>query len=85
MSVIAVDIIRREPYADGQEFGDTGPYERLDGVLTLAVDPHHAANRCITDLHLAPRDTNTPDAGTGQSPSAGGYRQSWPQAWDRQL
>ncbi|MGE3537122.1 MAG: alpha/beta hydrolase domain-containing protein [Candidatus Tectimicrobiota bacterium] len=56
MSVSAVEITRRELYADGQAFGDTGPYERLGGVLTLAVDPEHVANRSIVDLALAPRD-----------------------------
>lgn len=56
MSVIAVEISRREPYADGQAFGDTGSYERIDGILTLAVEPQHPANCGIVDLHLAPRD-----------------------------
>ncbi len=56
MAVVAVDITCREPYADGQSFGDTGPYERLDGVLTYAVDPSHVANQAIVDLALAPRD-----------------------------
>jgi hypothetical protein len=56
MAVIAVDTIAREPYAEGQSFGDTGAYERIDGVLTFAVDPEHAANQPIVDLELAPRD-----------------------------
>lgn len=58
MAVVAVDITCREPYADGQSFGDTGPYERLDGVLTYAVDPSHVANRAIVDLALAPRNSD---------------------------
>lgn len=57
MAVIAVHTISREPYADGQPFGDTGSYERIDGALTFAVDPEHIANRPIVDLDLAPRDT----------------------------
>ena len=56
MAVIGVNITRKEPYAAGQRFGDTGAYERIDGVLTFAVDPEHAANRAIVDLELAPRD-----------------------------
>ena len=56
MAVTEVIITRREPYAAGQRFGDTGAYERIDGVLTFAVDPKHAANQAIVDLELAPRD-----------------------------
>jgi hypothetical protein len=56
MAVIAVDMIRQEPYSDGQSFGATGAYERIDGILTAAVDPEHRANRAIVDLGLAPRD-----------------------------
>ncbi|HEU5421913.1 MAG TPA: alpha/beta hydrolase domain-containing protein [Nitrolancea sp.] len=56
MPVVAIDLTRREPYAGGQAFGDTGPYERLDGTITFAVDPEHLANAAITDLKLAPRD-----------------------------
>ena len=56
MAVIAVDITYRQPYAEGQAFGNTGAYERIDGVLTYAVDPEHVANQPIIDLELAPRD-----------------------------
>lgn len=56
MAVIAVDITYRQPYAAGQAFGNTGAYERIDGVLTYAVDPEHVANQPIIDLELAPRD-----------------------------
>ncbi len=56
MAVIAVDIKQRQPYAGGQAFGHTGPYERIDGILTIAVDPLHEANQTIVDLPLAPRD-----------------------------
>ena len=56
MAVAGVEITRREPYADKQSFGDVGAYERIDGVLTFAVDPDNEANRPIVDLGLAPRD-----------------------------
>lgn len=56
MAVIGVDIRERTPYLDGQEFGDRGAYERIDGWLRFAVDPEHAANEAIVDLGLAPRD-----------------------------
>jgi hypothetical protein len=56
MVVIDFEIRRRGPYLDGQGFGETGAYERIDGWLRFAVDPAHAANATITDLALAPRD-----------------------------
>ncbi len=56
MAVIAVDINRQEPYAEGQVFGSTGSYQRMDGMLTIAVDPTHERNQAIVDLDLAPRD-----------------------------
>jgi hypothetical protein len=56
MAVIEVNITHREPYANAQPFGTTGAYERIDGVLTYAVDPTHTANQAIVDLALAPRD-----------------------------
>lgn len=58
MPVIDVEVTRREPYAGGQSFGETGVYERIDGVLTFAVDPENEANRPIVDLDMAPRDTD---------------------------
>lgn len=56
MPVINLEIRNRGPYADGAEFGQTGAYERVDGILTFAVDPEHPANADIVDLKLAPRD-----------------------------
>ena len=56
MAVIAVDIKSRQPYADGKSFADAGEYERIEGVLTYAVDPNNAANQSIVDLQYAPLD-----------------------------
>ena len=56
MPVIAATIHRRQPYAGGQPFGEAGAYERVDGALTLAVDPAHPANEAIIDLRYAPVD-----------------------------
>ena len=56
MPVIDVHVTGKGSYADGRAFGRVGPYERIDGVLTFAVDPGHSANRDIVDLALAPRD-----------------------------
>jgi hypothetical protein len=56
MAVTKLEITAREPYWDGQSFGDTGPYEKTSGRLHFAVDPTYVANTPIADLALAPRD-----------------------------
>jgi hypothetical protein len=58
MPVIHLDIRHREPYADGMSFGESGSYERIDGIVTFAVNPENPANQSIVDLDLAPRDEN---------------------------
>lgn len=52
--VVSLDVHSRQPYADGQAFGDRGAYERWRGKVHFAVDPADAANRQIVDLKLAP-------------------------------
>ena len=54
MPVVDVKVTSREPYDTGVAGGSA--YERLDGSLTFAVDPHSPANAPITDLGLAPTD-----------------------------
>jgi hypothetical protein len=54
--LIALDIRKRESFADGKEFGDTGAYEKLVGVARFAVDPQHRRNRDIVDLTKASRN-----------------------------
>src|SRR5437868_7111252 len=56
MAMLAFDISKRQPLAEGRSFGDTGPYEQIDGTAHFAVDPAHPENRGITDIVLAPRD-----------------------------
>ena len=56
MAVSDIDVTRRGPYAGGESFGDCGAYERIDGILSFAVDPDNEANKTIIDLDLAPRD-----------------------------
>ena len=56
MPVIAASIKHRQPYAGGKSFAAAGDYERIDGALTFAVDPHNPANRTIVDLPHAPVD-----------------------------
>jgi len=58
MAVTRLDIHQRTPYAGGALFGDAGAYERLDGRITFAADPAHAANAGIVDLDRAVRDAD---------------------------
>jgi hypothetical protein len=53
---VRLDIERREPFAGGVSFGDTGPYERLLGNAHFAIDPAEAGLPSIVDLDLAPRN-----------------------------
>jgi hypothetical protein len=55
VAVTRVAIRSRAPFADGAAFGAGGAYERLDGVVSFAVDPAHPANADIVDLDLAER------------------------------
>ena len=57
MAVTELKITSRHSLAQGQVFGDVGSYEQIDGTAYFAVDPTHLANTAITDLELAPRDT----------------------------
>lgn len=53
---VRLDIERREPFAGGGAFGDTGPYERLLGKAHFAIDPDEQGLPYIVDLDLAPRN-----------------------------
>jgi hypothetical protein len=56
--LVSLEIYRREPFAGGASFGDTGPYEKVVGVAHFAVDPNHPRNRGIVDLDRAPRNAD---------------------------
>ena len=58
MAIIALEIKARQILAGGRGFGVIGRYLQLDGTAHFAVDPGHPGNRCITDLDLAPRDSD---------------------------
>jgi hypothetical protein len=55
-AVEEVEILVREPFADGHVFGEGGAYERIKGRLHYAVDPYDPANADVVDLGLAPVD-----------------------------
>jgi hypothetical protein len=54
-AVTRFEITSRTVVADGQSFGNAGPYERIVGRVYYRVDPTTTANRAIVDLPLAPR------------------------------
>ena len=47
---------RRGPFAGGHEFGITGAYEKLVGMIYGEVDPKHRRNRIIVNVEKAPRN-----------------------------
>ena len=51
-----VEIVSRQAFAAGAEFGSAGAYEKLRGRAFFALDPNAAANAPIADLKLAPRN-----------------------------
>ena len=53
-----IEILSREPFANGAPFGTAGAYEKLRGRAWFALDPDAAANAAVADLKLAPRDKN---------------------------
>jgi hypothetical protein len=50
--------LERQAFANGRSFGSGGEYEQLLGTTSFGVDPRHAANACLVDLDLAPRDAD---------------------------
>ena len=56
MAIVSLEISNRQPLAQGQPFGEVGPYVQIDGTAHFAVDPLDPANDLITDLKLAARD-----------------------------
>ena len=51
--VTKVNVTSRVTVADGQAFGNTGPYEKLTGTIEFAVDPKEPHNARITDIDRA--------------------------------
>ena len=51
-----IEMLSRQDFASGIEFGDAGAYEKLRGRAFFALDPNAAANAPVTDLKLAPRN-----------------------------
>ena len=58
MAITELEITNRTSFASGESFGDVGAYELLEGTAHYAVDPLHSRNQGITDLDLAPRNSD---------------------------
>ena len=54
--VVALRIDRREVVLNGSPFAAAGPYEKLVGTISFAIDPDLPANAMIVDVKLAPRN-----------------------------
>ncbi len=55
---LSLDIQERRIFAEGQSFGDSGPYERLTGRARFLVDPDATSHPTIVDLDKAPREAD---------------------------
>jgi Alpha/beta hydrolase domain len=53
---IRIEFTSKTPFAGGVSFGNTGPYERLLGTASFAIDPNEKDLPFIVDLDLAPRN-----------------------------
>jgi hypothetical protein len=55
--VVRIEVKSRADVLAGRSFAAAGPYEKLAGTLHFAVDPRNPANRIITDVDKAPRNS----------------------------
>ncbi len=53
---IRIGLTSKTSFAGGVAFGDTGPYERLTGRASIAIDPDEKDLPFVVDLDLAPRN-----------------------------
>ena len=53
---IRIEFASKTPFAGGVSFGKTGPYERLLGMVSFAIDPDETDLPLVVDLDLAPRN-----------------------------
>ena len=58
MPVSRLDIHKREDYENGTSYGNSGPYEYIEGIAHFTVDSSHSCNTPINDLALAPRNAD---------------------------
>src|SRR5713226_8033115 len=56
MTTLEIKIAAVEPFAEGREFGEAGPYLRIRGVAKGELDTVAPENKVIVDLDKAPRN-----------------------------
>lgn len=54
--VISFEVLKREPFLNGKEFGSSGSYEKIVGIVRYAIDPKNPRNNDIVDLQYAQRN-----------------------------
>ena len=57
MGLVSLDVKNQYPFVQGEEFGEAGSYEVLEGSANFGFDPECEANSGITDIGLIPRDS----------------------------
>ena len=57
---IRLHIDARTPFAEGMSFGEVGPYERLSGRVSFALDPASPLYQGVVDLDRAPTNPDGP-------------------------
>jgi Alpha/beta hydrolase domain len=55
-SQLRIEFDSKTPFAGGKSLGNAGPYERLLGTVSFAIDPDEKDLPFIVDLDLAPRN-----------------------------
>ena len=50
MPLTNIDITNRYIFSNGEEFGDVGQYEVLEGIASFEIDPLLDINTSIVDL-----------------------------------
>jgi hypothetical protein len=55
---IRLEFDSKTPFAGGKSFGSVGPYERLIGMVSFAIDPNEKDLPFICDLEFAPRNAD---------------------------
>jgi hypothetical protein len=56
--VLRIEITSHSDVLGGKSWGTRGPYERLNGTVTFAVDPKNSFDKSIPNIDKAPRDAN---------------------------
>ena len=56
MALVKLEVVSREPFEEGRDFGSVGAYERIEAVAHYEIDPQHPANASLTDVGNVAQD-----------------------------